>query len=106
MSGTERERPRPQMAEPAHYRIRVRGHVDPATARRLRGLAVENAADEAGAPVATLRGELPDQAALMGVLHTLHDDQLPLLSAAYRSPPGESGDASGPWHPLEVPEDR
>lgn len=101
MSGAERETTPPTMAEPAFYRIRVRGHVDPTTARRLRGLAVENTTDEAGAPVATLLGQLPDQAALMGVLHALHDDQLPLLSAAYRASTPEDDPASGAWRSVE-----
>ena len=86
------------MAGAANYKIRVRGHVDAETARRLRGLSVENTTDEGGAPVATLQGDLPDQAALMGVLHTLNDHYLPLLSAKYRPPTQEGGPPTGAWH--------
>ena len=102
MSGREQSKQQPSMAESARYEIRVRGHVAPSTARRLRGLTVENGTDGQGAAVATLRGELPDQAALMGVLHTLNDDQLPLVSARYWPASREGGDR---WRSLDVPED-
>ena len=71
------------MAQPARYRIRVRGHLDAAAVRRLRDLTVENTVDEGDAPVAVLRGKLPDQAALMGILNTLNAYHLPLLSAEF-----------------------
>ena len=74
------------MAQPARYRIRVRGHLDAGAARRLRDLSVENTVDERGAPVAVLRGELPDQAALIGALNALNADHLPLLSAEFLAP--------------------
>ena len=38
MSDSENETRRPRMSEAARYQIRVRGHVDAAAARRLRGL--------------------------------------------------------------------
>ena len=102
MSGNEHHKPQPTMSGAARYQIRVRGHVDDAAARRLRGLEVENAEDHTGAPVALLRGELPDQAALIGVLHTLNDYQLPLLAAEYQ-PSGGDGGTKDRWHPLSLP---
>lgn len=93
------------MAESARYEIRVRGHVDPAAARRLRGLAIDNTVDEDGAPVAILRGELPDQAALVGVLHTLNDYQLPLLSAEFQRPAGDAGPSADAWQPVRLPDE-
>jgi len=102
MSESKHERLRPQMSESARYQIRVRGHVDAAAARRLRGLVVENTVDEDGAPVATLRGELPDQAALMGILHTLNGYQLPLLSAEFRALARDVGEAQGTWRPVSL----
>lgn len=71
------------MAQPARYRIRVRGHLDASAVRRLRDMSVENAMDEHGSPIAVLRGELPDQAALIGILNTLNAYHLPLLSAEF-----------------------
>jgi len=103
MSESDPDKPRPSMAEPARYQIRIRGHVDPVVARRLRGLDVENGVDGTGAPMASLRGELPDQAALMGVLHTLNDYQLPLLSAEFQSPREDTGASTNGWQPLSLP---
>ena len=58
MSATESPWPQPTMAQPARYRILVRGHLDPTTVRRLRDLSAENTVDERGAPIAVIRGEL------------------------------------------------
>jgi hypothetical protein len=44
-------------------------------------IATTDRAEEA--PVTTLSGRLPDQAALLGVLNTLYDLHLPLLSMEY-----------------------
>ena len=78
------------MAHPARYRIRVRGHLDEATVRRLRNLSAENMVDERGARIAVLWGELPDQAALMGILIALNGFHLPLLSAEFLVPEEEA----------------
>jgi len=102
MSESKHERPRPQMSESARYQIRVRGHVDAAAARRLRGLAIENSVDADGAPVATLRGELPDQAALLGILETLNGYQFPLLAAEFQALAREAGEAQGTWRPVSL----
>ncbi len=67
-------------AEPAVYRIRVRGRLDPSWSDRMGGLAVEVDAARAR-PVTTLTGEVVDQSALHGVLSTLFELHLPLLSA-------------------------
>ena len=86
MSAAERKKPWPSMSGAARYRIQVLGCVDPADARRLRGVAIGNTADEDGVPVATLEGVLPDQAALMGLLVALNGYHLPLLSVALQQP--------------------
>lgn len=65
--------------QPAFYRIRVQGRLDGAWSDRLGGLTVE-AGGEERAPVTTLTGELPDQSALHGVLNTLFELHLPILS--------------------------
>jgi hypothetical protein len=65
---------------PTTYRIRVQGFVDGTWADQLGGMAVRNLPPEDGAPVAILVGRLPDQAALSGVLNTLYDLHLPILS--------------------------
>jgi hypothetical protein len=65
---------------PATYRIRVQGRLDESWADRLGGMAItaETAADKS--TVTILVGHLPDQAALSGVLNTLYELHLPLLS--------------------------
>jgi hypothetical protein len=68
---------------PATYRIRVRGHLDSSWSDRLGGLAI-TASSQADAPVvATLYGEVLDQAALAGVLSALYNLHLPLLLVEY-----------------------
>lgn len=65
---------------PAHpagvlYEIRVGQHLDPACSAWLAGLAITN--EETGE--ALLRGYLPDQAALYGVLQWLRDFNIALI---------------------------
>ena len=66
----------------AEYSIRVAGFLDQSWSDRLNGMAVMNAS--AGQndknPVTTLIGPLVDQAALFGVLNTLYNMRLPLIS--------------------------
>ena len=59
-----------------HYRIRVKGHLDPGWQHRFEGLRVEQ--QEAGTTL--LAGALPDQAALHGVLLQIVRLGLTLLS--------------------------
>ena len=85
--------------QPALYRIRVEGRLDPSWSDRMGGLAI--AADEAEtAPVTVLTGELADQSALHGVLRTLLELHLPILSTERLTDPGAMADAAdgeGPW---------
>jgi hypothetical protein len=59
-----------------HYRICIRGHLDPSWQERVAGLRLEQ--QEAGTTL--LSGELPDQAALHGVLLQITRLGLTLLS--------------------------
>ena len=61
----------------ADYRICVQGHLDESWSERLGGLEVQSTLETT---ITTLTGSLPDQAALSGVLNTLYDLQLPMLS--------------------------
>ena len=62
------------------YRILVRGTLDAGWSDRLGGMTI-SAAKLADGPAATmLIGELADQSALFGVLNTLYDLGLPLVS--------------------------
>jgi hypothetical protein len=65
---------------PATYLISVQGVIDPDWSDRLSGMAIGLLREEACSPVTTLKGELSDQAALAGVLNTLYELHLPILS--------------------------
>jgi hypothetical protein len=65
--------------------IRAAGGLDASWAERLGGLEVHPGGDDGAGPVTELRGALPDQAALLGVLVTLYDLGLPLLSVTCRA---------------------
>ena len=65
---------------PATYQIKVQGRIDPLMSDFLGGMLISPAAVEAGPPVTTLEGELRDQAALAGVLNTLYELHLTVLS--------------------------
>jgi len=65
---------------PATYRIGVQGRVPARWRDRLEGMIVAERSPEAESPVTTLLGELADQAALAGVLNTLYELHLPVLS--------------------------
>jgi hypothetical protein len=65
---------------PATYRIRVQGRIAPAMSDILGGMMISQATVEASPPVTTLEGELRDQTALAGVLNSLYELHLPVLS--------------------------
>jgi len=69
-----------RLETPSTYRIRVQGRVDNRWADRLGGMTVTAEASDDQAVVTILEGHLPDQAALSGVLNTLYEMHLPLLS--------------------------
>jgi hypothetical protein len=62
------------------YQIVVQGHLDEQSSYWFEGLALINGFDEGGAPITTLAGRFVDQAALHGVLATIRDLNLPLIS--------------------------
>jgi hypothetical protein len=64
------------MSQPAHYVIRVKGHLSSQWAGWFGGMAIENQPDGDAA----LSGVLPDQSALYGVLRQIHDLGLTLIS--------------------------
>jgi hypothetical protein len=65
---------------PATYQISVQGRIDPTWSDRLEGMTISLATVEAGPPITTLEGDLSDQAALAGVLNTLYELHLPVIS--------------------------
>ncbi len=69
-----------KLETPATYRIRIQGKLDQSWSDRLGGMAIalDTTADKP--PVTILVGHLADQAALSGVLNTLYEIHLPLLT--------------------------
>ena len=71
----------PSMNAPAIYRIRIKGHLDPVWADRLENMNIENLQSSGGKKETVLEGRLEDQSALAGVLATLYELHLPVISA-------------------------
>ena len=70
----------PSMQYPASYRICVRGHLDTSWSNRMTGMTVTVAGGKNAPETTTLEGRLADQAALSGILNTLYDLHMPVLS--------------------------
>ena len=70
----------PTMGGPANYRIQVRGRLDADWSERLDGMNITHCGTTDGEFVTVLVGRLADQAALSGVLNTLYELHLPVLS--------------------------
>jgi hypothetical protein len=62
------------------YRILIRGTVDASWLDRLGGMTVSTTRLADGSAATILSGELVDQSALVGVVNTLHDLGIPLIS--------------------------
>jgi hypothetical protein len=72
------------IGSPANYEIRVVGKLDENWSNRLGGLMITSSILNNQRVITTLKGNLIDQAALFGVLMTLYDLRLPLLSVECR----------------------
>ncbi|MEZ4770631.1 MAG: hypothetical protein R2844_19690 [Caldilineales bacterium] len=66
------------MDEPFFCQIRVKGHLDDTWSDWFEGLSIDNLKNGE----ATLRGYLPDQAALQGVLNQINSLGLTLISVS------------------------
>ena len=66
--------------KPATYRIRAQGQLHHSKSNILAGMSITTSFQEDEGVVATLVGRLKDQAELSGVLNTLYEMHLPLLS--------------------------
>lgn len=65
---------------PAIYQIIVQGRINPTWSDRLEGMKIFPGAKEVKTPITTLQGELSDQTALAGVLNTIYELHLAVLS--------------------------
>jgi hypothetical protein len=73
----------PTMEGSAIYRIRVRCALDPNWADRLEGKKIVNHVSIEGGTESVLEGCLVDQSAFAGVLATLYNLHLPVVSVDY-----------------------
>jgi hypothetical protein len=69
------------MHKPAIYRIRIRGHLDARLSDQISGMQITEVSREDGKAETILVGRLVDQAALSGVLNSLYELHLPVISA-------------------------
>ena len=79
----ERLRLQPSMEGPATYRIHVLGHLDESWSSRMGGMKVIAYRELDDREETILQGKLADQAALTGVLNTLYELHLPVISAQF-----------------------
>lgn len=69
------------MAGAATYQIIVQGTIDPSWANRLAGMNITERLPDNGEVETVLVGRLADQATLSGVLNSLYELHLPVISA-------------------------
>jgi hypothetical protein len=62
------------------YRISVQGHLESSFINRLGGMRMDKCTSGDQGPVTTLVGRIRDQADLIGVLNSLYELHLPILS--------------------------
>jgi hypothetical protein len=67
---------------PATYQIHVQGKIDPNWSDRMAGMQIRIFLQQTTRPITTLEGEVSDQAALLGVLNSLYELHLPIISVA------------------------
>ena len=78
----EKEQGRP-ISYPAEYQIHIQGKLDSSWSGRLAGMSIRTTGGKNNKALTTLRGELIDQSALLGVLNTLHDLGYTLFQVKY-----------------------
>ncbi len=71
-----------QYHEPRQYQIRVKGHLESRWAAWFDGMSLTHETDG----TTNISGPVVDQAALHGLLHTLRDTGLPLVSVTQVEP--------------------
>ena len=79
--GAEKHHKIPTMHGPSIYKIRVRGRLEGSCSDRLGGMQVSESRGTDGQPETILVGRVLDQAMLSGILNSLYEMHLPVLSA-------------------------
>jgi len=72
-----------RFSDPGNYRIEVQGHLRPDWSDRFGAMRMFSLPPDTDSTVTVLQGHVSDQAELAGILNTLHELHLPLLSVQY-----------------------
>ena len=70
----------PKLDRPARYEIKVPGRLEEHWSEWLEGMTVKVESRDRGPTITTLTGEVPDQAALQGLINRLYTMGLSLIS--------------------------
>jgi hypothetical protein len=65
---------------PATYQIKIQGRIEPNWSDRMAGMQIRITLKQTTSPITILEGEVSDQAALLGVLNSLYELHLPIIS--------------------------
>jgi hypothetical protein len=82
MSSQQKDEPL-KLWTPAKYQIHVQGYLDNSWSDQFWGMRILKNNRVGQVPVTTLVGQLRDQAALIGVLNSLYELHLPILSVVH-----------------------
>ena len=78
---SDKQWPQIKPGKPAYYRVAVQGGLDEKKwSGRLGGMQIERQKEDDQQAVTILKGEIQDQAELLGVLNTLHQLHMNILS--------------------------
>jgi hypothetical protein len=75
-----------KLCQPATYRIKVEGRLDGSWSDCLGGMTITTSSHGDQGVMTTLEGRIRDQAELSGVLNTLYELHLPLLTVTILPP--------------------
>jgi len=67
----------------AKYKLCIQGYIDPSWSERLGGLLITTSFSDDGKPMTTLEGILSDQSELIGILNSIYEMHLPLISVSF-----------------------
>ena len=68
---------------PARYCICVKGFLDESWSHRLSGMQISNQVPDKQSPTAEITGEVRDQTELIGVINSLYEMHMPLISVTF-----------------------
>ena len=77
---TQHAEPKFSFQNPAVYKIKVQGEIEKSWASKLQGLQINIERSQSKNPVSVLVGQINDQSALSGIMHTLYDMHMTVIS--------------------------